>query len=169
MLMKMITKCIYVSNISFGIQNLSLFDAPTFLHSNRLISAPVCFTPSVEIGDCALWRQKWLSMLALMLTICCTSQIVWHQSSMQKHVVCFKCYGNFSLPIIRVFFVHWFSTLTVIEYNSLNLVSQSLEVIVLWMFKIISHGPMSINFFGLLALELEDVSVYYSFSAHGRQ
>jgi hypothetical protein len=37
------------------------------------------------------------------------------------------------------------------------------------MFKIISHGPMSINFFGLLALELEDVSVYYSFSAHGRQ
>ena len=124
---------------------------------------------SVEIGDCALWRQKWLSMLALMLTICCTSQIVWHQSSMQKHVVCFKCYGNFSLPIIRVFFVHWFSTLTVIEYNSLNLLSQILEVIVLWMFKIISHGPMSINFFGLLALELEDVSVYYSFSAHGRQ
>ena len=57
MLMKMITKCIHiVSNISFGIQNLSLFDAPTFLHSNRLISGPVCFTH--QRGD---WRLRPLT------------------------------------------------------------------------------------------------------------
>lgn len=89
------------------------------LHPNIAITwypLMFCFAPSVKIGDCALWHQKWLSMLALMPTICCTLQIVWHQSSMQKPVVRSKFYINYSLPIVCAFFFFTFSTLTVSEY-----------------------------------------------------
>jgi hypothetical protein len=92
-------------------------------------SLPWFWNPSVKIGDCVLWLQKWLSMLALMLTICCTSQIVWHQSSMQKPLVCSKCCINFFFPIVCFFFC------SLAQYPHsyliyLNLLSQSLEVIV---------------------------------------
>jgi hypothetical protein len=43
---------------------------------------------SVKIGEYARWQQKWLSMPVVTLTICWTLQIVWHQSSIQKAVVC---------------------------------------------------------------------------------
>jgi len=70
---------------------------------SHFVSLPWFWNPSVKIGDCVLWLQKWLSMLALMLTICCTLQIVWHQSSMQKPVVCSKCCINFFFPIVCFF------------------------------------------------------------------
>lgn len=100
-----------------------------------------CFTPSVKIGDCALWHQKWLSMLALMLTTCCTLQIVWHRSSMQKPVVCSKYYIDFSLPM------------AVIEYIWISI--PELGVLVVWSFYTNFTWSDEHDFFGWLALELD--------------
>jgi hypothetical protein len=87
--------CLFSPTLYLWSQNLNLLGTwhISLKCRSSFIIAGISFYFSVKIGEYARWLQKWLSTPVVTLTICWTLQIVWHQSSIQKPVVCNMFYN----------------------------------------------------------------------------